>query len=148
MPVTTTVTPADIATALGRVAPPSPTSDQWAMWIDEAVFLIQKRVDSLEHTDPLDQATVDYVVRHAVTAQVRRPDDATQVSVTVDDGSMSRLYRSSTGRVTILDEWWDLLGLSSTRSGRAFEIDTMPESAGVLGVDYWWSTPDSITPLP
>lgn len=26
--------------------------------------------------------------------------------------------------------------------GRAFEVDTMPESAmGVHGVDYWWSTP-------
>jgi hypothetical protein len=26
-------------------------------------------------------------------------------------------------------------------TGRAFEIDTMPEDAGVYGVDYWWSSP-------
>jgi hypothetical protein len=27
----------------------------------------------------------------------------------------------------------------------AYEIDTMPASAGVYGVDYWWSGPDSIS---
>jgi hypothetical protein len=26
-------------------------------------------------------------------------------------------------------------------TGRAFEIDTMPDDAGVYGTDYWWSTP-------
>ncbi len=30
---------------------------------------------------------------------------------------------------------------SSSDDGRAFEIDTMPEDAGVYGVDYWWSSP-------
>lgn len=25
----------------------------------------------------------------------------------------------------------------------AFEVDTMPASAGVYGVDYWWTGPDS-----
>jgi hypothetical protein len=30
-------------------------------------------------------------------------------------------------------------------TGRAFEIDTMPEDAGVYGVDYWWSTPTDRT---
>lgn len=32
---------------------------------------------------------------------------------------------------------------SDDSSGRAFEIDTLPSSAGVYGVDYWWSGPDT-----
>jgi hypothetical protein len=28
-------------------------------------------------------------------------------------------------------------------TGRAFEVDTMPADAGVYGVDYWWTGPDS-----
>jgi hypothetical protein len=31
------------------------------------------------------------------------------------------------------------------RVGGAFEINTMPSTAGVYGVDYWWSGPDSIS---
>lgn len=27
--------------------------------------------------------------------------------------------------------------------GGAFEVDTMPATAGVYGVDYWWTGPDS-----
>jgi len=138
---TTSITPADIAVELGRPAPPAPTAAQWQQWIDDAMFLIDRRVVATGVTDPLDQQAVDYVVRHAVAAQVRRPDDATQVTVAVDDGSTSRLYRSGAGRVTILDEWWDLLGLGATTSGRAFEVDTMPaDAAGVYGRDYVWTT--------
>lgn len=29
----------------------------------------------------------------------------------------------------------------SGNSGRAFEVDTMPPSAGVYGTDYWWTSP-------
>ncbi len=31
----------------------------------------------------------------------------------------------------------------SDNAGNAFEIDTLPSSAGVYGVDYWWSGPDT-----
>jgi hypothetical protein len=48
------------------------------------------------------------------------------VAVSIDDGSVSRSYRSSRGRVTILDEWWDIL-FPSQPTGKAFEIDTMPD---------------------
>ncbi len=75
----------------------------------------------------LDQAKVDYVVREAVVEQVKHPDDATQVAVSVDDGSVSKTYRTSTGRVTILDEWWDLLNPKT--GGRAFSIT--PSGSGI-----------------
>jgi len=125
MTVSTAVTPDVIATALGKAAPVSPQSDRWQMWIDDAVRLIQFRVDKLEFTDPLDQDMVDYVVREAVVAQVDRPDSATQVTVSVDDSSTTKSYRSSKGRVTILDEWWTLLGLTEGGGSGAFSVDTV-----------------------
>ena len=140
------VTPATIAVALGVAAPTSgsTTEAQWQMWIDDALMLIEAR---LGDTTLLDQAKLDYVVREAVAAMARRPDDATQVSVSVDDGSVARTYRSGTGRVTILDEWWLLLAPTTSTAGRAFEVDTMPANAGVLGVDYWWVTPTDTAAL-
>lgn len=130
------VTPADIAVALGRTAPVvgEPTYEQWALWISDALMLIEARLGDLVL---LDQGKLDYVVREAVVAQVRRPDDTTSVDIAVDDGRVSKRYSSGSGRVTIRDEWWSLLSPLSGR-GRAFEVDTMPASAGVLGVDYWW----------
>ena len=102
------VTPEDIAVELGRATPVEGSADwrQWERWIGNARLLIEARLGDLSD---LNQERLDYVVREAVVAQVRRPDDATQVSVSVDDGSVSKTYRTSQGRVTILDEWWELL---------------------------------------
>lgn len=116
------VTPSTIAVALGEAAPDpgSPTYEQWEMWIADAEMLIETRRLQLE-VDPIDQAKLDYVVREAVVAQVKRPDDSTQVTVSVDDGTTSKSFRSGTGRVTIIDDWWVLLGL--TDPAGAFSID-------------------------
>lgn len=115
------VYPNDIAVALGRTAPDSssPENAQWEMWIGDARMLIEARLGEL---DELDQSKLDYVVREAVVAHVRKPDDATQVSISVDDSQSSRTYRSSKGRVTIIDEWWDLLKPTDRSSG-AFSIN-------------------------
>lgn len=128
------VNPDMVAVALGRtVSPSDPEYDQWAMWIGDAEMLIQARKTELGITDPLNEATYDYVVREAVVQQVRRPDDASQVTVSIQDASTSRSYSSSKGRVFILDEWWVLLGLTSP-SGGAFAIDTFAPSA----IHYEW----------
>lgn len=142
------VTPDMVAVALGVTAPSpgSPQVAQWSMWIDDALMLIESRLG-----DPslLNQAKLDYVVREAVAAMARRPDDATQVAVSVDDGSVSRTYRSSAGRVTILDEWWTLLSPAS-KAGRAFAVDLMPADAtsGTYGVDYVWVSTTQTGPVP
>lgn len=122
------VTPVTIAVALGRTAPASSSAEyaQWEMWISDALMLISARLvgdgtGQVASLDDLDQAKLDYVVREAVVAQVRRPDDATQVEVRVDDGSVGKTYRTSTGRVAILDIWWDLLSPTDSSSG-AFSI--------------------------
>src|SRR3546814_9928620 len=118
------VTPADIAVALGRTAPDdgSVEFNQWEMFVADALLLIEHR---LGDTFPdVDQAKLDYVVREAVVAHIRHPDDATQVAVSVDDGSVSRTYRSGRGRVTITDELWSLLIPDDDGSG-AFVVDTV-----------------------
>lgn len=122
------VTPAMIAVKVGRAAPEpgSIQEQQWQMDIDDAYMLIENRAEELG----VDMATIsemklDYVVREAVAAYIKRPDDATQVSITVDDGTTSRSYQSGKGRITIIDEWWRMLGLVETASG-AFSIDMVP----------------------
>lgn len=125
------VTPAMIAVALGQAAPESDsiTEQQWEMWIEDAEMLIESRRSLLGVAD-LDQAKLAYVVREAVAAHVKRPDDSTQVTIAVDDGSSSRSYRSGKGRVTILDEWWTLLGL--VEGSGAFSVDMLGVSSAHL----------------
>ena len=142
------VTPEMIAVALGRTAPDpaSPEYAQWSMWIEDALMLIEARLG-----DPgaLDQAKLDYVVREAVAAHIRNPDSATQVTVSIDDASSSRQYKTSYGRVRILDEWWNLLSPAQS-SGRAFSVDLMPDDAltGTWGVDYVWISTTQTGPVP
>lgn len=126
------VTPNTIAVALGVTAPDSGSIQyqQWDLWISDAEMLIDNRADQLGLSiEDIDAAKLDYVIREAVVAQVRKPDDATQVSVTVDDATTMKSYRSGRGRVTIQDEWWLLLGL--TDPSGAFAIDMVP-SLGAL----------------
>lgn len=123
------VAPTDIATALGRDAPTSVESTQWAMWIADALMLIGARLGALVD---LDQARLDYVVREAVIHHIRHPDDATQVSENIGEYGYAKTYRSSRGRVTILDEWWALLA-PEPASG-AFSLDM----AGAYSAHLAW----------
>jgi len=113
------VTPEDIAVELGVAAPSSSQTTQWSSWIDQAVYLIGKRLGDVAQ---LDQADVDYVVLQAVAAHVRNPDSATQVDVRIDDAATSRRYSSSAGRVEILPEWWALLSPEPTNLGGAYSV--------------------------
>lgn len=133
-----TVSPETIQIALGRASATTDEENQWTMWIADARLLIQARLGDLED---LDEAVLDYVVREAVVAHIRHPDDATQVSESVGDASTSRTYRSGKGRVTILEEWWSLL--LPPDGGKAFTLDTvgstalhMPWCSSYFGADY------------
>lgn len=140
------VTPDMIAVALGVTAPASGSTQyaQWQMWVGDAMLLIEAR---LGDPSQLDQAKLDYVIREAVAEHVRHPEDLTQVTVSVDDGSTSKQYRSGAGRVVIHDEWWALLEPTSA-VGRAFEVDTVPADAGgVYGVDYIWVNTTTTAPV-
>lgn len=120
-----TVTLDDIATTL--LLSPTPAEDSligkaWTMWIADAQRQIRSRLGDL---DNLDQDNLDYVVREAVAAKARQPDGVTQVSMTVDDGSVSKTYSRSTGLVTITDDWWALLSPTKLDDRGAFTINTV-----------------------
>lgn len=123
------VTPDMIAVALGQAAPEpgSITEQQWEMWVQDATMLIESRKLTLGIVTVIDEAKLDYVIREAVVAHIKKPDDATQVTVSVDDASTSKSYRSGRGRVSILDEWWLLLGL--TDPSGAFAVDMLATSS-------------------
>lgn len=138
MPLTTSVTPATIAVALGLAAPASGsvTEERLQMWIGDALMLVQVRYDSLDDdTITVDQALLDYVIREAVTAHAQRPDSSTQVSTSVDDATVAKTYSTGKGRVTILDEWWTLLGLGTSSGSGAFSF--RPYGTG-LGAHQPW----------
>lgn len=100
------VTPVDIAAELGRPAPDDTVSARYTKWIEQARYLIGKRLGDL---DALDQADLDYVVLMAVAAHAANPQNATQVDVRVDDGQVTKRYQSGTGRVAISNDLWSLL---------------------------------------
>lgn len=122
-----TTTTADVAVALGRPQPEVDSAErlQWDMWIRDARLEISAGPDgsSVVDLNTLDQDRLDRVIRDAVVAKLRRPDDATQVDISVDDGRVSKMYRSSTGTVTIRPEWWRFLGLASDASSFTIEPD-------------------------
>ena len=84
---------------------------QVPLWIADAEAAIERRMIRLgvSQVDVNDRVRV---VQKAVTAMARRPDDATRVDIAVDDARVGKTYSSSTGEVTIKDEWWDELGLT------------------------------------
>ena len=106
----------DVATTLGRPLSGVTTEEQaqWEMWLGDAERQIRKR---LGDTALLDQGDLAYVEREAVALKVKRPDPAQQVTISVEDGSVSKRYGSDAGQVVILPEWWALLSPSTESAG-------------------------------
>jgi len=129
------VTLENIAVDLGRTAPDptSATGKQWLMWISDAHLLIANRQALYPDVDVTPE-NIDYVVRQAVVAHIRKPDDATTVTIAVDDASSSRRYESGKGRVDLTD-WWGYLGLVDTDNG-AFTI--RPAGTPIICEPYVW----------
>lgn len=123
------VTPDDIAVELGRPTPvQEPTRTQWETWIDRTYRAIERRAENLGiDYGSLDPQLVDDVVILAVSAHAERPTSETQVTVSADDGSVSRQYRSSQGRVVILDEWWVDLGLTAASDVYSLRLTGEPD---------------------
>lgn len=119
-----------IGLEVGRAASSRFEREQWQMWIDDALFQIERRaVDSGKTLAILNQRAVDYVVRVSVAKHIKQPDNSTNVTntVSVDDGSEtnSKTYQTSRGRVDIDQSLWEMLGLTG-ESGKAFMVQTIP----------------------
>lgn len=129
-----TITADDVALELGVATPTALQQSQWTKWIGEALYLIGRRYD----VNSLNPQDVDYVVLHAVVAHARNPRNATQVDIKVDDGSVSKRYESGSGRVTISDDLWDMLGDEPTPDG-AFTVRPayVPDCGPLLRRGSW-----------
>lgn len=121
----------EIADELGRPTPDagSDTARRWSMWVDDAYAAIERRATRLSvDLASIPVADVDRVVRKAVAAHVRRPDDATQVTKNVDDGGVTKIYQSARGEVTITDQWWDDLGLGGEAGAFSVRLTGEPDT--------------------
>ena len=132
----------DVATTLGR-SPSSLTTEetaQWSMWLDDAERQIRKRLGDVAL---LDQDDLAYVEREAVALKAKRPDPAQQITISVDDGTVSKRYDRDAGQVVILSEWWELLAPDieaaafSTRPG--FEADEYADRYPLESSSLDWS---------
>ena len=126
-----TVTPADVATTLGRSIPALQSTQykQWALWIEDARRIIKNRLPDL---DALDQGDLDYVVREAVAERARkdRKDSSTSKTVKVDDGEVTTRYpEGQSSGIEITDEWWEMLDPEA--DSEAFTV--RPWSASSVG---------------
>lgn len=108
------IIPDDIADELGRPRPAvdSDTFRQWQRWITTTYERIEayRIANNLPEPDP---GQLDYVVLMVVASRARmnnRDDGATQVTVSIDDGSTTRMYPTGTDSVVIdLGPWWGQL---------------------------------------
>lgn len=123
----------DVAVALGR-----PSSDfnadqqaQMTYWLNGAEIIVRGRLGDLAL---LDQDVLKYVETEVVAAKVRsiRDDGASSISVSVDDGTVTRRYESVTS-ADFTGEFWTLLspagGASAYTIALASPVDLPREIA-------------------
>lgn len=114
------VTVDQIAVEIGRSTPNvnSVEYEQIQQWIDRTYRDIQRRFrDSYAALDP---EAVDDVVILAVSEHARNPEGWDSRDVSVDDARTSIRYKHSSGRIVILDEWWEML--TPKRESGAFTV--------------------------
>jgi hypothetical protein len=127
----------DVAVAIGRPITSGEEIDQVEHWLTGAELQIVARLGDVAE---LDQVAVVYVEAEAVAAKLANPNGYQYEAI--DD------YRyglpTESRRVTITDEWWDLL-TPADGSGSAFTITPY----GVPGYSVepdWWVTPTEQAP--
>lgn len=114
---------ADVVVAIGRPISTETEQAQVEWWLTGVEMYITARLGDVSL---LDQDTVKYVEVEAVAARVRRHGTTeSSITVSVDDGSVTRRYENPIGADDILDQWWDLLSPSSAHS--AFTINPYPQ---------------------
>lgn len=120
---------------------PSPTSDQialWGMWVaDAGRQVVRWAAQSGYQYAALDQTEVDAVVRETVVAWARAGDGATEVSVSVDDGQVTRKYPRATERLVPSWLWSRLVPVDASGGVGAFTITPRFESGYAPGSERW-----------
>lgn len=126
------ITYQEVALSLGRPISTPDEQAQVTQWIADAETLIRVRLGDLA---ALDQDVLAYVVREAVILKLRNPEGYSSESI--DDYTYR--WGTDSGRVSILDEWWDML--TPTGSANAFTITPYGDTTSAQP-DPWVSTTD------
>lgn len=130
------VTPDDVQVGAGRLLSETERA-QVTQWIGDAELLIRTRLGDLFF---LDQDVLAYVVRESVLNRLRNPEGL--LTEAVDDYSYR--FAAETRRITILDEWWNLLDpdavLASSSIRPYFEPDTVRWPIGTPPADGVWDS--------
>lgn len=107
----------DVAVALGRPISIPAEQAQVTYWLNGIELLIKSRLGPIPE---LDQDVLKFVETEAVAAKVRSTPSggASSVSVSADDGTVTRRWENSTvGEGDISDSWWDMLDPTRGASG-------------------------------
>ena len=111
----------DVGVALRRTISDSAEQAQIEHWLTGAEMAIQSRLGDVTL---LDQAVLKYVETEAVAEKVRRAGrDEESITVSVDDGSVTRRYATGMSVDDIAGDMWSLL--SPARSSSAYTIGTI-----------------------
>lgn len=120
--------------------------------IDDALALASRVAPCINDADFAYPDAAKAIIRGAV---LRWNEAGSGAAQSVQSGPFATTMDTRTQRRGMFwpSEIADLAGLcsDSTAGGKAFEIDTAPENAGVSGVygeDYYWTGPDSWVTLP
>ena len=108
----------DVGVALRRTISDPAEQAQIEHWLTGAEMAVRSRLG-----DPslLDQAVLKYVETEAVAEKVRRAGrDESSVTVSVDDGTVTRRYETSMSVDDIASDLWSLL--SPARSSSAYTV--------------------------
>ena len=99
----------DVAVALGRPSSDFNANQQAQMdwWLAGVEMFVVARLGPVAD---LDETTVKYVEAEAVAAKVNRAGRSeSSITVSVDDGSVTRRYDNPVTASDITDDWWQLL---------------------------------------
>ena len=106
-------TPDDVGVHLGRPLDPS-EHDRLMLWIGWLEADIDRRLPAPAVVDPV---TAQRAIVESIATYMDNPTAASQVSIQVDDGGVTKSYKKSAGRVQILPEFWADLGWSDQETG-------------------------------
>lgn len=128
----------DVATVLGRPIDSVAEQAQVAWWLDGIELFIRVRLGDVSL---LDQAALRYVEAEAVAEKVRRRGtNESSVTVSIDDGSVTRRFDNPASVEDITDEWWNLLdptaGTQSASIRPGFDADA---SRWPVQIPGWWN---------
>lgn len=108
----------DVGVALRRTISDAAEQAQITWWLNGAELLLKSRLGNVAL---LDQAVVKHVEVETVAEKVRRAGrDESSITVSVDDGSVTRRYESRLTAEDITADLWDLFG--SRYTGSAYTI--------------------------